>query len=230
MCIRQFTPFLLLKNKNTMSKYANLRLEYKKEQLNEEIVLPNPLSQFDVWFQEAVQAEVPEPNAFALATSGPVNIPSVRIVLLKGVDRDGFVFYTNYKSDKAKDIAYNSHVGVCFLWHELERQVRVMGRATKISRKESETYFHSRPRESQIGAWVSPQSKVIKSREVLDAKLADVVSQYQNEEIIPLPDQWGGYRIIPEEIEFWQGRPNRLHDRILYKMVDGKWEIVRLAP
>jgi len=213
-----------------MSQYATLRLEYKKEQLNEESVSANPLSQFEAWFQEAIQAEVPEPNAFALATSSPQSIPSARIVLLKGVDRDGFVFYTNYNSDKAKDIAYNNHVSMCFLWHELERQVRVMGRVMKVTREESEVYFHSRPRESQIGAWVSPQSDVIATREVLDHKLAEVMSRYQNNEIIPLPDHWGGYRIIPEEIEFWQGRPNRLHDRILYKIIDGLWDIVRLAP
>lgn len=213
-----------------MNNYAHLRLEYKKEQLTEESVVSNPIAQFDIWFQEAIQAEVPEPNAFALATSSPLNIPSARIVLLKGADRDGFVFYTNYNSDKAKDIAYNSHVGMCFLWHELERQVRVTGRATKVTREESEIYFHSRPRESQIGAMVSPQSDVITSREVLDYKLAEVMSLYQNEEVIPLPDHWGGYRIIPEEIEFWQGRPNRLHDRILYKNINGQWKIERLAP
>ncbi len=213
-----------------MSKYAHLRLEYKKEKLSEESVEANPLTQFEIWFQEAMNAEVPEPNAFALATSGPLGIPSARIVLLKGVDRDGFVFYTNYKSDKAKDIAYNSHVGMCFLWHELERQVRVIGRAAKVSREESEIYFHSRPRESQIGAWVSPQSDEIASRDVLDQKLAEVTAKYENDEIIPLPDHWGGYRIIPEEIEFWQGRPNRLHDRILYHNLEGYWKIERLAP
>ena len=213
-----------------MSKYAHLRLEYKKEKLSEESVETNPLTQFDIWFQEAMNAEVPEPNAFALATSGPLGISSARIVLLKGVDRDGFVFYTNYNSDKAKDIAYNSHVSMCFLWHELERQVRITGRAAKVSREESEIYFHSRPRESQIGAWVSPQSDVIASRDVLDQKLAEVTALYENTDIIPLPDHWGGYRVIPEEIEFWQGRPNRLHDRITYKNVDGHWKIKRLAP
>ena len=213
-----------------MSQYANLRQEYKKEQLTEDSVHTDPLLQFETWFKEAQEANVPEPNAFVLATASPLNVPSARVVLLKGVDKTGFVFYTNYNSDKSKDIAFNSHVGMCFLWHELERQVRVMGRATKVSREESESYFHSRPRESQLGAWASPQSDIISSREVLEYNLEKVTTQFENGAVIPLPDHWGGYRIIPEEIEFWQGRPNRLHDRILYKNIDGRWKIERLAP
>jgi pyridoxamine 5'-phosphate oxidase len=214
-----------------MSKYASLRQEYKKHQLSEDNIAPDPLTQFDLWFQEAVASGVMEPNAFTLATVGENGTPSARVLLLKGVDQGGFVFYTNYHSDKARNIKQFPVGCMNFLWLELERQIRISGPISKVSREESEIYFHSRPRESQIGAWVSPQSDVIRSRDVLDTNLAMMVDKFKDVEKIPLPDQWGGYRLVPVEIEFWQGRPNRLHDRILYsEHEDGGWEICRLAP
>jgi pyridoxamine 5'-phosphate oxidase len=214
-----------------MSKYASLRQEYKKHQLSELNALQDPLAQFDLWFHEAINAGVLEPNAFTLATVGENGTPSARVLLLKGVDNGGFVFYTNYKSDKAKDIKQFPVGAMVFLWVELERQVRISGPISKITREESEAYFHSRPRESQIGAWVSPQSQVIASRDVIEDSLAAMQEKFKDTEIIPLPDNWGGYRLMPVEIEFWQGRPNRLHDRLLYsEHEDGGWTIERLAP
>jgi pyridoxamine 5'-phosphate oxidase len=214
-----------------MSKYASLRQEYKKHQLSELNALQDPLAQFDLWFYEAISAEVMEPNAFTLATVGENGTPSARVLLLKGVDQGGFVFYTNYHSDKARNIKQFPVGCMNFLWLELERQVRISGPISKVSREESEIYFHSRPRESQIGAWVSPQSDVIQSRDVLDTNLAMMVEKFKDVERIPLPEHWGGYRLVPVEIEFWQGRPNRLHDRLLYsEHEDGGWEICRLAP
>lgn len=214
-----------------MSKYASLRQEYKKHQLSEVNALADPLAQFDVWFREAIEAGVMEPNAFTLATVGENGTPSARVLLLKGVDSGGFVFYTNYKSDKAKDIKQFPVGAMVFLWLELERQVRISGPIAKVSREESEAYFHSRPRESQIGAWVSPQSQVIASRDVIEENLAAMQEKFKDTEVIPLPENWGGYRLMPVEIEFWQGRPNRLHDRLLYsEHEDGGWTTERLAP
>jgi pyridoxamine 5'-phosphate oxidase len=214
-----------------MSKFASLRQEYKKHQLSELNALTDPLAQFDIWFHEAIEAGVMEPNAFTLATVGENGTPSARVLLLKGVDSGGFVFYTNYKSDKAKDIKQFPVGAMVFLWLELERQVRISGPITKVSREESEAYFHSRPRESQVGAWVSPQSQVISSRDVIEKNLVSIQEKFKDMDVIPLPDNWGGYRLMPVEIEFWQGRPNRLHDRLLYsEHEDGGWKIERLAP
>lgn len=211
--------------------YADLRQEYKKSTLSETSVLADPLAQFEVWFQESLKSGITEPNAFTLATVGENGTPSGRVLLLKGVDKGGFVFYSNYQSDKAKDIKQFPVGAMVFLWLELERQVRISGPITKLSREESEAYFHSRPRESQIGAWASPQSRVIESRDVLDKNLEACLEKFDGVDVIPLPDFWGGYRLMPVEIEFWQGRPNRLHDRILYsEHENGGWQIERLAP
>ncbi|MFZ1526600.1 MAG: pyridoxamine 5'-phosphate oxidase [Saprospiraceae bacterium] len=214
-----------------MDNLANLRQEYKKHQLTEELAHSEPLKQFAVWFQEAMNSGVAEPNAFILATVSENGTPEARVMLLKGVDNGGFVFYTNYESDKAKDLADFPVATMCFLWLGLERQVRISGPVHKVTREESEQYFHSRPRESQIGAWVSPQSQPIPSRDFIEKRLQETMQKFQDKEIIPLPSNWGGYRLVPVEIEFWQGRPNRLHDRLLYsEHEDGVWEITRLAP
>ncbi|MBC7884973.1 MAG: pyridoxamine 5'-phosphate oxidase [Saprospiraceae bacterium] len=213
-----------------MSHIADLRKEYQKHFLSEDEVSEDPFYQFGQWFLQATNAFVNEPNAFTLATVNHEGIPSARVLLLKGVDDKGFVFYTNYGSAKSKDMAENPHVAMVFLWHELERQVRIKGTVSKVPREESELYFHSRPRESQMGAWVSPQSKEISSRSVLDKTMEEVIMRYKDVDVIPLPDYWGGYRVIPNEIEFWQGRPNRLHDRLRYTNNQTNWKITRLAP
>jgi pyridoxamine 5'-phosphate oxidase len=214
-----------------MSKYAALRQEYKKHQLSENSVSADPLDQFDLWFREATEAGVMEPNAFTLATVGENGTPSARILLLKGIDQGGFVFYTNYQSGKAKDIKQFPVGAMVFLWLDLERQVRISGPISKVSREESEAYFHTRPRESQIGAWVSPQSKIISSRDIIEKNLEEMTEKFKEVDTIPLPDNWGGYRLMPVEVEFWQGRPNRLHDRLMYsEHENGGWQIDRLAP
>jgi pyridoxamine 5'-phosphate oxidase len=213
-----------------MSKFADLRQEYKKHQLSEENILTDPLEQFRVWFHEALEAGVMEPNAFTLATVSKGGIPSARVLLLKGVDENGFVFYSNYNSDKGRDLAEIPVGSMVFLWLELERQVRISGPVSKVTREESEIYFHSRPRESQIGAWVSPQSQIITSREELEKNLIVQQEKFKDSEVIPLPEYWGGYRLQPLQIEFWQGRPNRLHDRLLFSDSESKWKIERLAP
>ena len=213
-----------------MSDYiANLRLNYTRRQLLETDVDPNPLKQFQTWFDEALAADIIEPNAMTIATATPDGTPSARMVLLKGVDEKGFVFYTNYESRKGQELAANPQVVLVFWWAQLERQVRIEGRVEKVSDQETLTYFHSRPRASQIGAWVSEQSRVIPNREVLEKRLEDLEQQYQDQ-TIPRPPHWGGYRVIPAAIEFWQGRPSRLHDRLLYRMENNTWQIERLSP
>ena len=197
--------------------------------LDESDVDADPIRQFEHWFQDAVRAEVPEPNAMTLATATPDGTPSARIVLLKGFDERGFTFFTDYRSHKASDIAANPRVALVFFWHDVERQVRISGRATRVERSESKEYFRSRPVGSQHGAWTSQQSSVIASRGILEARYAAVAAEFAGREV-PLPSHWGGYRVAPESLEFWQGRESRLHDRLRYVLHAGLWRVERLSP
>lgn len=208
---------------------ASLRNEYAKMELDEKSCDASPFIQFENWFDEAVMTELLEPNALVLSTATPEGVPSQRTVLLKGFDDVGFTFYTNYQSRKAKEIASNPSVNVLFPWYALERQIIITGSVQKVSRDISEKYFHSRPRGSQLGAYVSNQSEELTDRTVLEEKLAVVEKEFEGKEI-PLPEDWGGYQIIPNRFEFWQGRKSRLHDRIQYQLENGVWTISRLAP
>lgn len=216
---------------NGMTDYsiADLRLTYTRQQLLETDVDPNPFHQFQRWFDDAVSANILEPNAMTIATATTDGIPSARIVLLKGVDERGFVFYTNYESRKGQELTANPHASLVFWWGALERQVRIEGRVERVSDEETLAYFQSRPPGSQLGAWASDQSRVVANRDVLEQRLATLTQQYQNQEI-PRPPHWGGLRVIPQAIEFWQGRPNRLHDRLLYCRQADTWAIERLSP
>ncbi|MCZ2472395.1 pyridoxamine 5'-phosphate oxidase [Aquirufa ecclesiirivi] len=207
---------------------AALRENYQKGELLESKVHPDPLEQFKIWFKEAQNAELPEPNAMFLSTLGKDMRPSGRIVLLKYVDR-GFSFFTNYFSRKGHDIEHHDKASITFFWGELERQVRIEGHVEKVDEKLSTEYFQSRPRASQIGAWVSEQSAKIPHREFLEERFNALEKQYEGQEI-PKPAHWGGYELIPDYIEFWQGRPSRLHDRVVYELVHGNWERYRIAP
>ena len=190
----------------------------------------NPFRQFDAWFAQAVDAKLPEPNTMTLATVDSRGRPSARIVLIKGVDERGFMFFTNYESRKGRELADNPHASLLFYWIELERQVRIEGNVVKASPSESDQYFESRPLGSRIGAWASEQSQVIESRAVLEAREREISAKYG--EHPPRPPHWGGYRLIPDAIEFWQGRPSRLHDRLLYTRAveGGDWQLARLSP
>ncbi|MDX2242428.1 MAG: pyridoxamine 5'-phosphate oxidase [Leptolyngbyaceae cyanobacterium bins.302] len=208
---------------------ADLRLNYTRQQLIEGEVDPDPIQQFQVWFDQAMAADLIEPNAMTIATATQDGIPSARVVLLKGVDQRGFVFYTNYESRKGQELLQNPHASLVFWWGALERQVRIEGSVEQVSDQETEAYFHSRPVGSQLGAWASDQSRVIPNRDVLEQRLTDLTQQYQNQDI-PRPPHWGGFRVVPHAIEFWQGRPSRLHDRLLYQLLDNSWKIERLSP
>jgi pyridoxamine 5'-phosphate oxidase len=207
---------------------AALREEYSGADLDVDSAAESPFSQFKKWFEEAVSGELLEPNAMVLSTRGD-DFPDQRTVLMKAYDEKGIVFYTNYKSNKARQIEENPAVSILFPWYGLQRQVKVLGTATKISTAESMTYFTSRPFGSQLGAWVSHQSQVISSRSILEMKLAEMKEKFKLGKV-PLPDFWGGFRIAPVAFEFWQGRPNRLHDRLLYEKEGHDWTIKRLAP
>lgn len=209
---------------------ADLRQNYTKGSFSESDLLDSPFEQFEKWFREAEKAELEEPNAMCLATADVNNCPCTRVVLLKDFSEKGLTFYTNYESRKAADLRANPQAAANFLWLPLQRQVNVIGRVERISKAESLKYFLSRPFSNQLGAWVSPQSQVITSRSILEAKLDQMKRKFADGKV-PLPDDWGGYRIVPTSFEFWQGRPSRLHDRFIYHRDDsGSWLAERLAP
>jgi pyridoxamine 5'-phosphate oxidase len=208
----------------------SLRSNYALSGLNETDLLDTPFQQFQLWLEQAIAAELPEPNAMTLATLSEQGKPIARMVLLKGLDEKGFVFYTNYDSAKGKQLTETDSAALVFWWAGLERQVRVEGTVEKVSSTESDAYFQSRPKASQLGAWASPQSQVIENRDVLEKRLAELEEKYATEKV-PRPSHWGGFRVIPTAIEFWQGRPSRLHDRIRYELDEkGDWFYQRLAP
>ena len=209
---------------------ANLRQEYAAQVLLEADVASHPITQFKTWWQQVLNSKITEPNAMTLATASADGVPAARIVLLKDFDQNGFVFYTNYQSFKAMHLAENPKACLVFFWKELERQVRVVGLVNKVAAEESDAYFNSRPEGSRLGAWASPQSQVIESREWLDLRYQELVKEKSGQPI-ERPPQWGGYVVQPVVMEFWQGRPNRLHDRIQYTLQEsGDWKIERLAP
>lgn len=213
-----------------MTSIAAIRTDYRLRSLSEEDTASHPIDQFSIWWEEAINSKLEEVNAMTLATASPEGIPTARIVLLKGFDTNGFVFFTNYDSAKGKQLAANPHACLVFFWKELERQVRVSGKVGRLSEEDSFTYFTSRPTGSQIGAWSSPQSQVIPDRAWLEQREAAMQHQFEGKEI-PKPPHWGGYVVQPYEIEFWQGRSSRLHDRITYKKQEGAgWKKSRLAP
>ncbi|MFA5057139.1 MAG: pyridoxamine 5'-phosphate oxidase [Opitutaceae bacterium] len=213
-----------------MSNLADLRKDYSLAGLSEKSLARDPFRQFDRWFQEAEAARLPDPNGMVLATAGRDGRPSARTVLLKGVDGRGFVFYTSYESRKGRELDGNPHATLLFPWYTLERQVIIEGPVARMSREEAETYFHSRPRGNQLAAWASAQSTLIASRAVLEQAMQAVENQYAGREV-PLPPHWGGYRLAPVAVEFWQGRRNRLHDRLRYRREPGgDWIIERLSP
>lgn len=209
---------------------SDIRKEYTLRDLDSKDVMQNPIKQFELWMKEAIQAKVNEPNAMTLSTVTTDGRPSARIVLLKGIEDDQFVFYTNLQSQKGKELDGNPACALTFFWPELERQVRIEGTAIQVKEDVAVAYFQSRPRSSQVGAWTSPQSSLIKDRQLLDERAAEIEKRFTGEQILPKPKQWGGYQVQANEIEFWQGRPSRLHDRIVYYLVDGKWTKHRLAP
>ena len=213
-----------------MSSIADIRKEYMLKKLEMEDVDINPFSQFTKWWHDAMNSKIDEVNAFTLATASLSGKPSARIVLLKDYDESGFIFFTNYTSNKGNQLAHNAEVALVFFWKELERQVRIEGIATKVSGEISDAYFLSRPPESQIGAWASPQSKVIENRNVIEENVLKYQKMFEEQQI-SRPQHWGGYQVSPTMIEFWQGRPGRLHDRIQYCLQeDYSWKIERLAP
>ncbi len=212
------------------SSIAHIRTDYKKGILDEKEVDKDPFVQFGKWFKEALNSEIPEMNAMTMATANKQGRPSARMVLLKQFDEKGFVFFTNYGSKKAKDLSENPQAALLFFWEPLERQIRITGKAEKITAAESFEYFRTRPVDSQLGAWASQQSSEISARGLLEKAFGEMVEKFKNGQI-PLPPFWGGFRIVPDEFEFWQGRESRLHDRVAYKkQADSSWNIVRLSP
>lgn len=211
------------------STISDLRKEYTLNGLDKADVLADPIAQFRIWFNAALQANVPEPNAMYISTVTENGRPDGRIVLLKDILNTGFVFYTNYESRKGKELTSHPFAAITFFYQELERQIRIEGRVEKVSPEQSDDYFNSRPRGSQLGAWVSNQSSVIENRDVLEARQRELEARFADQPI-PRPPHWGGYQVIPDVIEFWQGRPSRLHDRIRYRKQNDNWIIERLAP
>jgi pyridoxamine 5'-phosphate oxidase len=217
-------------DKTPLPELTGIRSEYGAHGLRRADLHSDPIEQFSAWFAAALAADVRDANAMSLATATPEGKPSVRIVLLKGFDERGFVFFTNHHSEKGQHLEANPFAALAFYWVQLERQIRISGSVERTSREDSAAYFHSRPVGSRLGAWVSKQSEVIDARQVLDSRLAAMTERFEGGDI-PLPPHWGGYRVKPDKIEFWQGRPNRLHDRFRYsRQIDGKWQIDRLAP
>lgn len=211
------------------SNLYDLRINYSKASLNKTDVQSAPVDQFQQWFDEALNSQVYEPNAMVLSTVNEMGQPAARVVLLKDIRENGFVFFTNYNSDKARELEANPACSLVFLWHELERQIRIEGEAYKIDSHESDAYFAGRPYESRIGAWTSPQSKEIESREELEHLAKKTKEKFKGKEVTR-PEFWGGYIVIPRMMEFWQGRPGRLHDRIRYVWESNRWKVIRLAP
>ncbi len=209
---------------------AALREDYRAKTLEITAIYASPIQQFNDWFQEALDSQIKEANAMTIATVDAQGKPAARIVLLKGFDENGFIFYTNYESRKGQELAVNPNIAVVFLWKDLERQIRIEGTAEKVAPSVSLNYFHSRPKGSQIGAWASPQSQVIADRSILEQNVADLKEKYKDVDKLPIPSHWGGYQIKPTLIEFWQGRSSRLHDRICYTLEGEEWKIERLAP
>lgn len=209
---------------------AAIRAEYRMGELSEHEVIADPIGQFQRWFDEAIEKGVMEPNAMTLSTVSATGQPSSRIVLLKDLDGSGFGFFTNYESQKGTELLENPYAALLFFWPELQRQVRVTGRVEKMPAASSDTYFQSRPKGSQMGAIASPQSREIPDRLMLDTRLAELEERYKDVELIPRPAYWGGFRLLPDALEFWQGRESRLHDRLVYKRLEDGWKITRLAP
>lgn len=213
-----------------LQNLQHIRSEYAKASLDGSSVDKDPVKQFEKWFEEAIASNVLEPNAMCLATISADGRPSQRIVLLKGVEENKFLFYTNYQSKKGNQLGINPVCALTFFWPELERQVRIEGTVERVSVEKSTEYFQSRPRGSQLGAWASPQSSAIKDRSLLEQRLQDMEKKFADAPVVPKPQQWGGYAVTPFLIEFWQGRPNRLHDRIEFVKSDAEWSVNRLAP
>ena len=213
-----------------MKHIHHIRKDYSKSTLDIDSVGKDPIIQFEKWFHEALEANLPEPNALTLSTVSEDGCPSGRIVLLKGVEKGKFIFYSNYQSQKGRELEKNPACGLTFFWPDLERQIRIEGVASRVDASSSEIYFQSRPFESQVGAWASPQSAIISNREILEARVKEIKKKFEGLEKLPKPKQWGGFEVEPLKIEFWQGRSNRLHDRILFTKIDDAWQIHRLAP
>ncbi len=211
------------------NEISNLRKNYSLKELHKKNVSKNPFEQFSFWFDDAVKANIEQPNAMILATATKDGIPSARVVLLKGLEHDGFKFFTNYNSQKGKELIANPNASLLFFWYELERQIRISGKVEKVSKKESEEYFETRPYESQLGAWASNQSESIANRDYLEKRFNEFKLKYE-EGKVPLPPYWGGFKLLPYSFEFWQGRENRLHDRIRYVKEKNEWKIERLSP
>ena len=218
-----------MSDNSTINNIHNLRISYKKAKLKIEDLACKPIEQFKTWLEDAIKSETLEPTAMSLATVSDSGQPSLRTVLLKGITENGFIFYTNYESRKGNEINENSKVSLCFLWKELERQVTIRGNAERTSQETSKQYFSSRPKGHQISAWASTQSAEIPNRQWMIDREEKIISRFASEEI-PYPEFWGGFNVVPKEVEFWQGRENRFHDRFLYKIVDENWMKLRLSP